>query len=217
MVQNLCSRLIQPKAGSRGFGVGLSKLRLTLDVKVFVLMHSNFVRGLLKPWTTAAHALFSIISQTFTADRRAFHWRENEFCLHLQSGKRRIEIHVKKRNVRSAPEEKQILLICSELEIAGTSRWNHSTDRCQIFQGGFRISFPIFFDQLITWEPNTNLDRRDSLKWKRQWKKQRFLRAKVTRLAFLLVRAIVASCKRNYPKTRHQNRLRHHWTDLATN
>ena len=125
MVQNLCSRLIQPKAGSRGFGVGLSKLRLTLDVKVFVLMHSNFVRGLLKPWTTAAHALFSIISQTFTAERRAFHWRENEFCLHLQSGKRRIEIHVKKRNVRSAPEEKQILLICSELEIAGTSRWNH--------------------------------------------------------------------------------------------
>ena len=123
----------------------------------------------------------------------------------------------KKRNVWSAPEEKQILLICSELEIAGTSRWNHSTDRCRIFGGGFRISFPIFFDQLITWEPNTNLDRRDSLKWKRQWKKQRFLRAKVTRLAVLLVRAIVASCKRNYPKTRHQNRLRHHWTDLATN
>ena len=121
------------------------------------------------------------------------------------------------RNVWSAPEEKQILLICSELEIAGTSRWNHSTDRCRIFRRGFRISFPIFFDQLITWEPNTNLDRRDSLKWKRQWKKQRFLRAKVTRLAFLLVRAIVASCKRNYPKTRHQNRLRHHWTDLATN
>ena len=73
----------------------------------------------------------------------------------------------KKRNVWSAPEEKQILLICSELEIAGTSRWNHSTDRCRIFHGGFRISFPIFFDQLITWEPNTNLDRRNSLKWKR--------------------------------------------------
>ena len=121
------------------------------------------------------------------------------------------------RNVWSAPEEKQILLICSELEIAGTSQWNHSTDRCRIFCRGFRISFPIFFDQLVTWEPNTNLDRRDSLKWKRQWKKQRFLRAKVTRLALLLVRAIVASCKRNYPKTRHQNRLRHHWTDLATN
>ena len=28
-------------------------------------------------------------------------------------------IRVKKRNVWSAPEEKQILLICSELEIAG--------------------------------------------------------------------------------------------------
>ena len=41
------------------------------------------------------HALFSIISQTFTAERRALQWRENEFCLHLQSGKWRIEIHVK--------------------------------------------------------------------------------------------------------------------------
>ena len=61
-----------------GFGVGLSKPRLTLDVKVFV------VRGLLKPWTTAAHSLFSIISQTFTSERRALEWRENEFCLHLQ-------------------------------------------------------------------------------------------------------------------------------------
>ena len=47
----------------------------------------------------------------------------------------------KKRNEWNAPEEKQILLICSELEIAGTSRWNHSTDRCQIFRRGFCISF----------------------------------------------------------------------------
>ena len=87
----------------------------------------------------------------------------------------------RKRNVWSAPEEKQILLICSELEITGTSRWNHSTDRCRIFHRGFHISFPIFFDQLITLEPNANLDRRDNLKWKRQWKKQRFLRAKAGR------------------------------------
>ena len=50
----------------------------------------------------------------------------------------------KKRNVWSAPEEKQVLLICSELEIAGTSRWNHSTDRCRIFRRGFRIKFPNF-------------------------------------------------------------------------
>ena len=181
MVQNLCSRLIQTKASSRrglswprGFGVGLSKPRLTLDMKGFVEMHSNVVRGLLKPWTTAANALFSTISQTFRAERRALQWWENEFCLHLQSGKWWIEIHVKKRNVWSASEEKQILLICSELKIAGTSRWNHSTDCCRIFRRGFRISFLIFFDQLITWEPNTNLDRRDSLKWKRQRKKQRF-------------------------------------------
>ena len=49
-----------------------------------------------QPGTTAAHALFSIISQTVTAERRALQWRENEFCLHLQSGKWRIEIHGKK-------------------------------------------------------------------------------------------------------------------------
>ena len=219
MVQNLCSRLIQPKAGSRGFGVGLSKLRLTLDVKVFVLMHSNFVRGLLKPWTTAAHALFSIISQTFTADRRAFHWRENEFCLHLQRGKRRIEIHVKKRNVRSAPEEKQILLICSELEIAGTSRWNHPACLKSLsnLSSGFSHKFPNFLWPINYLGTQHQSWPKRQFKMKKTVKKQRFLRAKVTRLAFLLVRAIVASCKRNYPKTRHQNRLRYHWTDLATN
>ena len=79
----------------------------------------------------------------------------------------------KKRSVWSTPEEKQILLICSELEIAGTSWWNHSTDCCQIFRRGFPISFPIFFDQLITWEPNNQswLKRQFKLKWKRQWKK----------------------------------------------
>ena len=79
----------------------------------------------------------------------------------------------KNRNVWSAPEEKQILLICSELEIAGTSQWNHSTDRCRIFHRGFCISFPIFFDQLITWEPNNQSwpKRQFKLKWKRQWKK----------------------------------------------
>ena len=49
-----------------------------------------------QPGTTAAHALFSIISQTVTAERRALQWRENEFCLHLRSGKWRIEIHAKK-------------------------------------------------------------------------------------------------------------------------
>ena len=41
-------------------------------------------------------------------------------------------------------------------------------------------------------------------------KKQRFLRAKASRLAFLLARTTVARCKRNYPKMRHQNKLRHH-------
>ena len=82
----------------------------------------------------------------------------------------------KKRNVWSAPEEKQILLICSELEIAGTSQWNHSTDRRRIFRRGFCISFPIFFDQLITWEPKNQSwpKRQFKLKWKRQWKKTAF-------------------------------------------
>ena len=56
------------------------------------------------------------------------------------------------------------------------SRWNHSTDRCRIFRRGFRISFPIFFDQLITWEPNKQSwpKRQFKLKWKRQWKKTAF-------------------------------------------
>ena len=40
-------------------------------------------------------------SQTFTAERRALQWQENEFCLHLhlQSGKWRMEIRVKKKCV----------------------------------------------------------------------------------------------------------------------
>ena len=82
MVQNLRSRLIQPTASSsrglswpRSFGLGLTKPRLTVDEKVFVEIDSNVVRGLLKPWTIGAHALFSIISKTFTAERRALQWK----------------------------------------------------------------------------------------------------------------------------------------------
>ena len=178
-------------------------------------MHSNVVCGLLKPWTAAAHALFFNYIPDLNGRETRVAVAGKWVLFTFAKWKMMDRDSCKKRNVWSAPEEKQILLICRELEIAGTSRWNHSTDRCRIFRRGFRISFPIFFDQLITWEPNTNLDRRDSLKWKRQWKKQRFLRAKASRLAFLLARAIVARCKRNYPKTRHQTKLRHHWTDLA--
>ena len=112
------------------------------------------VHGFSKPWTTAGHALFSIISQTFMAERRTLQWQENEFCLHFTKWKIADRDSRKKRNVWSAPEEKQILLISSELEIVGTSRRNHETDRCWIFCWGVRISLPIFFDQLITWEPN---------------------------------------------------------------
>ena len=139
-------------------------------------MYPNVVRSLLKPWTTAAHALFSIFSQTFTAERRALQWQENEFCLHLhlQSGKWRIEIHVKKETCGVPQKKNKSCSYAASLRLR--SRWNHSTDRCRIFRRGFRISFPIFFDQLITWEPNKQSwpKRQFKLKWKRQWKKTAF-------------------------------------------
>ena len=50
---------------------------------------------------------------------------KNEFCLHFTKWKMADRDSCKKRNVWSAPEEKQILPICSELEISGTSRRNH--------------------------------------------------------------------------------------------
>ena len=181
-------------------------------------MHSNVVRGLLKPWTTAALALFSIIFQTFTAERRALQWWENEFCLHLQSGKWWIEIHVKKEMCGVPKKKNKPCSYAASLRLRG--HLDETTQRIAVesFRGGFRLSFPIFFDQLITWEPKTNLDWRRQFKMKKTVKiEQLFLRVKASRLAFLLARAIVARCKRNYPKTRHQNKLRHHWTDLAAN
>ena len=44
-----------------------------------------------------------------------------------------------------------------------------------------------------------------------------FLVAKASRLAFLLAQASVEtrSSKHIYPKTTHQSKLRHHWTDLV--
>ena len=58
-------------------------------------MHSYIFRGLLKLRTIAAHActcshmlahaLFSIIYQTFMDERRALHWRENDL-LHERAG-----------------------------------------------------------------------------------------------------------------------------------
>ena len=225
MVQNLCSRLIQPMASSsrgrlilaEGFWDGLIQAAAYLgreSVRINALKRCPRLAEAVND--CCACSVFNYIPDLHGRETRvavAGKWVLFAFT----KWKMADRDSCKKRNVWSAPEEKQVLLICSELEIAETSRWNHSTDRCRIFHGGFGISFPIFFDQLITWEPNTNLDRRDSLKWKRQWKKQRFLRAKASRLAFLLARAIVARCKRNYPKTRYQNKLRHHWTDLAAN
>ena len=105
----------------------------------------------------------------------------------------------KKRNVWSAPEEKQVLLICSEFEIAGTSRWNHSTDRCRIFRRGFRIKFPNFLWPINYLGTQHQSWPKRQFKMKKTVKKQRFLRARVSRLAFLLARAIVERWKRNYP------------------
>ena len=48
-------------------------------------MHSNVVRGLLNPRTIASRALFSIISQTFIAERRVLQWWENDL-LHERAG-----------------------------------------------------------------------------------------------------------------------------------
>ena len=181
-------------------------------------MHSNVVRGLLKPWTTAAHALFSIISQTFTAERRASHWRENEFCLHLQSGKRRIEIHVKKKKCEECPRRKTNPAHMQRAWDCGDISMKPLNGSLSNLSSGFSHKFPNFL-----W-PINYLGTQHQSWLKRQFKmkrtvkkKQRFLRAKASRLAFLLARAIVARCKRNYPKTRHQTKLRHHWTDLAAN
>ena len=144
MVQNLCSRLIQPKASSsRGFWPGRR-----------VLGWAYPSRGL--PWTSAEAVNDCCTCSVFNYIPD-LHGRETSVAVvgkwvlfAFTKWKMADRDSCKKRNAWSAPEEKQVLLICSELEIVGTSRWNHSTDRCRIFHGGFRMSFPIFFDQLIT-------------------------------------------------------------------
>ena len=80
-------------------------------------MRSNVVGGLLKPWTIAAHALFSIISQSSTAEWRALQWREND-VLH-ESRKFRLN---------------------STSSIARTSS-NYSIDCLRTFCRGFRTGF----------------------------------------------------------------------------
>ena len=57
-----------PRSSPRGWGLDWCLMP----------MRSNVVGGLLKPWTIAAHALFSIISQSSTAEWRALQWREND-------------------------------------------------------------------------------------------------------------------------------------------
>ena len=140
-------------------------------------MHSNVVRSLLKPWTTAAHALFSIISQTFMAERHALQWRENEFCLHLhlQSGKWQIEIHVKKKIVecprrKTNPAHMQRSWDCGDISMKPL---NGSLSN---LLSGFSHKFPNFLWPINYLEPNNQSSpkRQFKLKWKRQWKKTAF-------------------------------------------
>ena len=110
MVKNLRSRLIQPVASwNRGlswpriFGLGLSKPRLTLDVKCTQTLSAALMQ---RPWKNVAYALFSIISQTFTAERLALQWREND--LQHKSCTREPEISSKphlihRRNISFKP------------------------------------------------------------------------------------------------------------------
>ena len=163
-------------------------------------MHSNVVRSLLKPWTTAAYALFSIISQTFMAERHALQWRENEFCLHLhlQSGKWQIEIHVKKKCVecprrKTNPAHMQRSWDCGDISMKPL---NGSLSN---LLSGFSHKFPNFLWPISYLGTQHQSWPKRQFKMKKTVKKQRFLRARVSRLAFLLTRAIVERWKRNYP------------------
>ena len=123
MVQNLRSRLIQPTATSsrvlswpRSFGLGLSKPRLTLDVKVFVQTAvKRCPRHAVRK--CCACSVFNYIPDLHGWETRAAvagKWpaaRENsKFCLNNTSS------------------------IC----IPGTSLSNHSIDRWRTFRRGFR-------------------------------------------------------------------------------
>ena len=88
------------------------------------------------------------------------------FVYILQSGKWQIEIHVKKEMCGVPQKKNKSCSYAASLRLRGhlDETTLPASNHCRIFRRGFHISFPIFFDQLITWEPNTNLDRRNSLK-----------------------------------------------------
>ena len=139
-------------------------------------MHSNVVRGLLKPWTTAAHALFSIISQTFPAERRASQWRENEFCLHLQRRKWRIEIPVKKKKCVECPRRNTNPAHMQRAWDCGDLSMKPLNGSLSNLLSGFSHKFPNFLWPINYLEPNNQScpKRQFKLKWKRQWKKTAF-------------------------------------------
>ena len=121
MVQNVCSRLIQSKASSsrglswpRGFGMDLSNPRPTLDVKTF------------KRCPRLAEAMNDCCACSVFNYIPDLHGRETRIAVAgkwvlftFTPWKMADRDSCKKWNVWSAPKEKQILLICSELEIAG--------------------------------------------------------------------------------------------------
>ena len=153
MVKNLCSRLIQPKASSsrglsspKGFVDGLIQAAPYLGregVRINALKRCPRLAEAVND--CCACSVFNYIPDLHGRKTRvavAEKWVLFAFTK-WKMADRDLD-SCKKRIVWSAPEEKQAQLIRSELEIAGTSRWNHSTDRCRIFHGGFRTSFPIF-------------------------------------------------------------------------
>ena len=132
-------------------------------------MHSNVARGLLKPRMTAAHALFSIIFQTFAAERRAWQWRENEFV--WKSGKWRIEIHVKKEMCGVPQKKNKSCSYAASLRLRG--HLDETTQRIAVESfRGFSHTFPNFL-----W-PINYLGTQHQSWLKRQFKMKRTVKKK---------------------------------------
>ena len=147
MVQNLCSRLIQPKASSsrglswpKGFGMGLSKPWLTLD---WSGLEGVRIKAL-KRCPRLAEAVNDCCTCSVCNYIPDLHGRETSVAVvgkwvlfAFTKWKMADRDSCKKRNAWSAPEEKQVLLICSELEIVGTSRWTTQRIAVESFMEAF--------------------------------------------------------------------------------
>ena len=101
-------------------------------------MHSNVVRGLLNPRTIASRALLSIISQTFTAERRVLQWWENDL-LHERAG-----ISSKLHLISSHPSLEYLFQTTHSLDWSLTnfsSRFSHK----------FRNSVALILTEMFIW------------------------------------------------------------------